>query len=57
MSSCPHCGNKYGCSCSGGSAPAKASDGSTVCTKCLSKYEEYIALMHINKNNEAKKPK
>lgn len=50
MSQCPNCKNPIGCSCSGGSQLTKASDGKQVCTKCLSKYEQFIALLRITKN-------
>jgi hypothetical protein len=49
---CPNCGNKYGCSCSGGSSKTIASDGKEVCSKCITQYETYIALL-----NESKKSK
>lgn len=59
MNYCPNCGNTIGCSCSGGSTLATASDGKKVCSKCLSTYESYKALLNINKQNlsESKKSK
>lgn len=55
MNFCNNCGNKIGCSCSGGSHKATASDGKEVCSKCITNYEQYIALLRLN--NETKKSK
>ena len=57
VSYCPNCGNKFGCSCSGGSSKITASDGSIACSKCVNAYEELLALKNIKSSNEAKKSK
>lgn len=54
---CKNCGNTIGCSCSGGSQKATGSDGKELCTKCLAKYEQYLALLRINPKNESQKSK
>lgn len=48
---CPNCANPIGCSCSGGSSLAKASNGTQVCSKCIQRYEEYLGLINLNKSN------
>lgn len=49
---CPRCQNKIGCSCSGGSQLVKASDSTQVCSKCITQYEEYLALLNKAKYNK-----
>lgn len=49
---CPNCGNPIGCSCSGGSQIATASDGKQVCSKCIAQYETYRALLTTVKSNK-----
>jgi len=49
---CPNCGNPIGCSCSGGSQVKTASDGKQVCSKCISQYETYIAMLQTVKSSK-----
>lgn len=51
---CPNCQNTIGCACSGGSSLVNASDGKQVCTKCVKRYEEKIALLHRATHAEPK---
>lgn len=51
---CPNCNNPIGCGCSGGSSLTNASDGKKVCSKCINKYEEMIALLYRATHAEPK---
>jgi hypothetical protein len=45
FSNCPNCGKKIGCSCSGGSQIKTASDSKTVCSSCITTYEQGLAVL------------
>lgn len=49
MSACPNCGNQLSCGCQ----RRRASDGSTVCSSCLSAYESKL---QNNKKQEPTEP-
>jgi hypothetical protein len=55
FATCPNCGHKIGCSCSGGSQIQTAFDGKTVCSACMNVYETKIKLqvLQSTKSNES----